>query len=44
MYKTLRIHTFIHICFIHIFIYIYIYIYIYIVVVVRKVIVVRVKY
>ena len=34
MYKTLRIHTFIHICFMHI----------YIVVVVSKVIVVRLKY
>ena len=30
MYKTLRIHTFIHICFMHICLYIYIYIYIYI--------------
>ena len=42
MYKTLRIHTFIHICCIHI--YLYIYIYIYIVVVVRKVIIIRVQY
>ena len=40
MYKTIRIHTCIHIC----FIYIYIYIYKNIVVVVRKVIVIRVKY
>ena len=36
MYKTVRIHTFIHICFMHL--------YIYIIVVVSKVIVVRVKY
>ena len=28
MYKTLRIHTFIHICCMHIYLYIYIYIYI----------------